>query len=103
MGAYIDRNTTEEKIAFCKEFGTKVENWEGIFDDPAKWYKENVSIKTFPVIDLNNGGFHAFGVGYCEREFTMFMDPSDPRIEGVYLVDRKALEKEPGVKSYLRS
>ena len=102
MGAYINRETTEEKIAFCKEFGTKVENWEDIFNDPAKWYKENVSIKTRPVIDLNNEGFHAFGVGYCEREFTMFMDPSDPRIEGVYLVDRKALEKESGVKPYLR-
>lgn len=64
MGAYINRETTEEKIAFCKEFGTKVENWEDIFNDPSKWYKENVSIKTLPVIDLNNGGFHAFGVGY---------------------------------------
>lgn len=103
MGAYIDRETTAEKIEFCTKFGTKVENWEDIFNDPAKWYKKNVSIKNLPVIDLNNGSFHAFGVGYCEREFAMFMDPSDPRIEGVYLVDRKALEKESGVKPYLRN
>lgn len=102
MGAYLDRETTAEKIEFCTKFGTKVENWEDIFNDPAKWYKENVSIKNLPVINLNNGSFHAFGVEYCEREFAMFMDPSDPRIEGVYLVDRKALEKEPSVKPYLR-
>lgn len=101
MGAYVDRETTAEKIEFCTKFGTKVENWKSIFDDPCKWYLENVSIDKLPVIDLNNGSFHAFGVGYCEREFEMFMDPSDPRIEGVYLVDRKALKKEPNVRSYL--
>ena len=46
MGAYINRDTTEEKIAFCEEFGTKVENWEDIFDDPSKWYTNNLILPT---------------------------------------------------------